>query len=106
MFATFFTKLSPMLKDSNPMPRTDEKPDVSGEHNKLTEHPTLAIYGDKDVFTSPRKLRRWAEQLANVNDSRFTFAEITGAGHFWHENRAEARMKDAIRYWVEDLVTA
>jgi len=67
MFATFFSNPLKMI------PSTEER---------LRSQPTLAIYGDKDFFTSQKKLRRWAESMKEKPRSRFQFLEIAGASHF------------------------
>ncbi|KAG5931228.1 hypothetical protein E4U53_001884 [Claviceps sorghi] len=51
---------------------------------KLVENPTLAVFGDKDVFVPVGKLRTWAARLS-AGSSRFTAWEVPCAGHFWTE---------------------
>ena len=70
---------------------------------KLLDHPTLVIYGDKDLFASQRRLRRWAESLKSKPDSLLRFHEVTGAGHFWREEGVGAQMRGHIREWVRDI---
>lgn len=70
---------------------------------KFLDHPTLVIYGDKDVFASQRRLRRWAESLKSKPDSLFQFHEVTGAGHFWHEEGAGTRLRGHILEWIQDI---
>ena len=65
--------------------------------------PTMAIYGDEDFFTSPRKLRKWAENLKGIAGSHFQFREIAGAGHFWREEDSDRQMRTYIRDWLQDL---
>lgn len=72
---------------------------------KLLTHPALAVYGDNDFFTSQRKLRRWAEDLAAKPKSRFQFHEIAGAGHFWREEGVDAQMRGFLERWLQDLIT-
>lgn len=105
MFATIFTKPKPNGLDH---PAASEDRPVANLHVKenLTSFTTLAIYGDKDFFTSQKKLRKWAEHLAGVPESRFRFREIVGAGHFWHEQGVEGQMRSAIRDWTRDILTA
>ena len=76
----------------------------SSEDGKLVRHGTLAIYGDKDFFTSQRKLRKWAEHLRGVPGSKFNFREITGAGHFWHEQGVEAQLRSCIFQWLHEVI--
>ena len=71
---------------------------------KFLDHPTLVIYGDKDLFASQRRLRRWAESLKSKPDSLFQFHEVTGAGHFWREEGVATQMRGHIREWIQDVV--
>ena len=78
----------------------------SGENEvdiKLASHHTLAIYGDKDVFTSRKKLRVWAVTLGRRHSSLFRFHEVAGAGHFWHERDDEANMRRIVCNWIPDI---
>ncbi len=70
---------------------------------KLLDHPTLVVYGDKDFFTSQRKLRRWAENLKVKSTSLFRFHEVPGAGHFWHEEGVDSQMRGFIKEWIQDI---
>ncbi|MCJ1417183.1 hypothetical protein MMC32_003523 [Xylographa parallela] len=104
MFATMFNKPGALLKWQG------GSPDVTnGDVNPIAEekfrrHATLAIYGDKDFFTSHKRLRKWAERLTSAIDSHFTFREIHNAGHFWHEEGVDAEMRKCIREWVIDVM--
>jgi pimeloyl-ACP methyl ester carboxylesterase len=93
MLATMFTKINGS--------RSENAPDIE---DKFQRHPTLAIYGDRDFFTSYKKLRRWAAQYTAEPDSLFTCREISGAGHFWHEDGADAQMRKAIRDWLREIL--
>lgn len=75
------------------------------KREKFLSNNTLAIYGDKDFFTSQRKLRRWAEHLAGESNSKFWFREISGAGHFWVEDGVEEQLRAAVREWVQNIVS-
>lgn len=70
---------------------------------KFLDHPTLVIYGDKDLFASQKRLRRWAESLRSKPRSLLQFHEVTGAGHFWREEGVETKMRGFIREWVQDI---
>lgn len=103
MFATMFSNVG--LNDTgNKSPPNKGGKDGVLTGKILTNYTTLAIYGDKDFFTSQRKLRKWVEHLAGVPESRFQFKEIRGAGHFWHEDGVEEQMRVTVREWVEDIV--
>ncbi|KAM5434693.1 hypothetical protein MferCBS31731_006639 [Microsporum ferrugineum] len=67
--------------------------------DKVLEHETLAIFGNKDGFTSSKKLISWCEELKKEG-SRFNSVMVRGAGHFWHEDGSKSQMKKAIREWV------
>lgn len=71
---------------------------------KLTENPTLAVYGDGDVFVAARRLRDWATRLRAVENSRFRAREVPGAGHFWVEGRSLYVLRDAVRNFAEGLL--
>ncbi|KAL9079032.1 MAG: hypothetical protein Q9157_002047 [Trypethelium eluteriae] len=71
----------------------------------LAKEPTLAVYGDKDIFTSTRKVRQWAQRLSS-NSDRFWAVEVNGAGHFWRERGVTAKLRSAIESWVTKLQAA
>jgi len=70
---------------------------------KLSTHPTLAVFGSDDLFTSAKKLRVWAQSISAKPSSSFQFVEINGAGHFWHEEGVEKKMRLAVREWMKGL---
>ena len=105
LFATIFSKLGPHGLESQRVSKDGPVARCHGEE-KLTIYTTLAIYGDKDFFTSQKKLRKWAEHLAGERRSRFRFREVAGAGHFWHEQGVEGQMRSAIRDWTQDILSA
>ena len=75
------------------------------EYNKqkFERNQTFAVFGDHDFFTSSKKLRKWGTGLASQPDSRFTYREVTGAGHFWQEDGVEADLHRAITEWIQSL---
>ena len=96
MFATMFTKLDMRcLGRSSHLPESEEK---------LVSNPTLAVFGDKDFFTSHKKLQSWAEGLHGASKSRFQFRAVTSAGHFWHEEGAEREMCGAVGDWIDGII--
>lgn len=105
MLATMFTQLSLHRHHRSPFFNHRHGQQASHLVENLLHHPTLAIYGGKDFFTSPKKLRKWAEQLAGAKDSRFRFHEIPDAGHFWHEDGAEVELRSTIGCWAADIAT-
>ncbi|MCJ1464311.1 hypothetical protein MMC07_002924 [Pseudocyphellaria aurata] len=107
LFATMFSRFS------NSSAEKEDLLSFKGHHHtsaaideQLVNHPTLAIYGDKDFFTSPKKLRRWAEGLAERTNSLFQFKEIRGAGHFWHEEGVDVQMRTSVREWLQDNISS
>lgn len=105
LFATMFSRFSNTSADKDDALSSIGKRQASASLNEpLVNHPTLAIYGDKDFFTSPKKLRRWAEGLAEKPNSLFRFKEIRGAGHFWQEEGVDIQMRACIKEWLQDVI--
>jgi hypothetical protein len=79
------------------------------EHEtKLTIDPTLALFGDDDVFVSVNKLRAWTQRLRSAcerkgNPNNFMFREVPGAGHFWHDHEAAQILREEIKLFVSSL---
>ena len=75
---------------------------------KLATHPSLVVYGDRDAFTSQRKLRQWCEQMqqraTEARVSEFAFREVEGAGHFWREDGALVTLRQTVKKWVQKTV--
>jgi pimeloyl-ACP methyl ester carboxylesterase len=81
------------------------------DHNPQTllHHPTLVIFGTKDVFTSSTKLDAWCQKMntlsiKNNGVSSFRWRKVEGAGHFWREQSVEAKLRLSVREWVEGVV--
>lgn len=68
--------------------------------DQLSAHRTLALYGNRDEFTSVRKLQRWSAEMGRVPQSRFQSGEIEGAGHFWREEGVELEARRVLREWL------
>lgn len=75
----------------------------SDEEAKLFENRTLAIWGDSDAFTSSKKLQDWSDKLRSKHESLWRGYKILGAGHFWHEEGAAYKMRDAVDDFVKYL---
>ncbi|KAI1125296.1 Alpha/Beta hydrolase protein [Nemania abortiva] len=73
------------------------------EYGLLSTNPTLVVYGDQDGFISQRKMREWTRLLAGVEESRFRYVEVAGAGHFWVEGDVMYRLRDAIGIFATEL---
>ena len=69
----------------------------------LTNHRSLAIFGDSDSFSPVSRLRTWSRELSHKLDSKFEFTEIPGGGHFWREKDTESQMRTAIREYIQSL---
>jgi len=67
----------------------------------LVNNKALAIFGDRDAFTSSSRLVKWAKRLEGGEDPRFTYKEIEGASHFWNEDGVGWKLQDSIALWLE-----
>ncbi|KAI1500191.1 Alpha/Beta hydrolase protein [Biscogniauxia marginata] len=70
----------------------------------LIKNPTLVVYGSQDGFITPRKMRDWAGRLGSVEGTRFRYIEVSGAGHFWLEEGAMYRLRDAVGTFAAGLL--
>lgn len=71
--------------------------------NKLAENPTLAVYGDNDVFVGVGKLRAWKERLTSKESSQFDGEEIALAGHFWIEEGVIGQLVEMVRTFARKV---
>lgn len=103
LLLTMFSKLSgpSQFKDDACSSQSKRKTSSTTEE-QLVNHPTLAIYGDSDLFMSRKILRKWAEGLSERPSSMFRFREISGAGHFWQEEGVDAKMRASLREWLQN----
>ncbi|TVY33859.1 hypothetical protein LSUB1_G007601 [Lachnellula subtilissima] len=79
---------------------------ISENEMKLAIDPTLALFGDGDVFVSVKRLHAWAEKLASAGKggrSQFRYREVANAGHFWHDHEAVKVLQDEIKFFVSTL---
>ncbi|QYS96787.1 hypothetical protein H0G86_004026 [Trichoderma simmonsii] len=63
---------------------------------KLVRNPTLAVFGDGDIFVPVGKLRSWVARLSSQHASQFRGHEIASAGHFWAEEGVLYSMLDLV----------
>ncbi|KAF1810459.1 hypothetical protein P152DRAFT_451198 [Eremomyces bilateralis CBS 781.70] len=70
---------------------------------KFSRHPTLAVFGDSDVFTSIRKLREWAAGRSQPDGSRFQGAAVNKGGHFWIDPAHVRELKEAVIRWAASI---
>ncbi len=96
-FATLFSGLS--FKGRQP----EESISNHNVSDQLVRYQSLAVYGTKDLFTSVKKLRRWAQELSGKSGSTFEFREVEGAGHFWHETGVLEQMINHTKEWESSL---
>lgn len=83
--------------------QASSKTDKEELQTRLSTNPSLAVFGSDDIFTSTKKLRAWAQSISGCPNSSFQFVEIDGAGHFWHEDGVEKRLRLAVREWIRGL---
>ncbi|KAK7746544.1 hypothetical protein SLS62_009407 [Diatrype stigma] len=83
-------------EDHHDSGESEEQRDALGDDQKFVTNPTLAIYGDQDAFLALKKMREWAAHLSTAKDSSFRYVEVSGAGHFWVEERVIFHLRDAI----------
>lgn len=77
------------------------------EHKqKLVDNPTIAIYGDADLFVAAKKFREWAAKLQNVPGSKFRAHEVSTAGHFYIEDGTMQRLADAVGVFSGELLSS
>jgi pimeloyl-ACP methyl ester carboxylesterase len=74
-----------------------------GCQDVIGKHPSLAVYGDQDIFTSAKRIRDWSAQLKSEHASRFSSVEVTGAGHFWVESNVEEKLRTALKDWESSI---
>ncbi|KAF2486486.1 Alpha/Beta hydrolase protein [Neohortaea acidophila] len=82
-------------------------PSSSSSHSSAhyLQHRTLAVFGNKDSFTSSHRLRLWAEKqsreaaAAGTSDTGFEWTEIEGAGHFWREEGVMGALQRRVTSW-------
>ncbi|KAI9834657.1 MAG: hypothetical protein M1826_000059 [Phylliscum demangeonii] len=110
---TYYVLVSPLLPPISSLATLSflaRSPAVRHRHETLTRHPTLVVYGDRDGFTSTKKVRRWVAEMAPGDDDDggggppFQACEVLGAGHFWREDGVEPVLRWAVRRWVQQRV--
>lgn len=69
----------------------------------LSLNRTLAVFGSDDMFTSGNKLRKWAQEISAMPESRFHHVEVNGAGHFWRGHAVQKSLKIAVKEWAHAL---
>jgi hypothetical protein len=67
------------------------------------ESKVLALYGDRDQFTSLQKYERWAAELKSDTNGRLDTTKIEGGDHFWTQ-RPGAVLGVEIGRWLDDVL--
>lgn len=83
-----------------------ERDSIPEHELKFTVDPTLALFGDDDVFVSVKKLRTWVEKLRAAKrngEGCFRYREVLGAGHFWHDHEAVQILVSEVKGFVRSL---
>lgn len=76
---------------------------------KFTVDPTLALFGDDDVFVSVKRLQSWTGKLEKMGKENkrnalvFRYREVRGAGHFWHDHDALEILKEEVKDFAAGL---
>ena len=74
------------------------------QKENLRSHPTLAIFGTDDGFTSHRRLQKWTREFQEVSlGGDFRGVGIEGAGHLWREEGVDRKLRENIGGWAEEL---
>jgi hypothetical protein len=82
----------------------NKEPHELEAEEKLVRNPTLAIFGDNDVFVAVQRLRTWTKRLQGRKDSLFLGREVTSAGHFWVEEGVVNQMRDDVATFADELL--
>ncbi|KAG9258424.1 Alpha/Beta hydrolase protein [Emericellopsis atlantica] len=69
---------------------------------KMRGNPTLAVFGNGDIFVAASKLRTWVTRMED-GDSLFQGQEVEGAGHFWVEQGVLSTMMSHVANFVRML---
>ncbi|EHK19342.1 uncharacterized protein TRIVIDRAFT_157245 [Trichoderma virens Gv29-8] len=89
------THLATMTLVPSVFARRSPPPEDEAE-TKLVVNPTLAVFGDGDIFVPVGKLRTWVARLSSQQVSQFRGHEIESAGHFWAEEGVLHSMLDLV----------
>lgn len=97
--------ISPLQGLVSNLATMSRSPGSSLAEGKLRHNPTLAIYGDHDVFVPVGKLRGWVDRMQGAEGSRFRGEEISGAGHFWVEHGVFSRMGELVSQFSREVIS-
>lgn len=103
-FRPAYLLISPLQGIITHLATMSRTPGDGAAEAKLRQNPTLAVYGDGDVFVPAGKLRAWTARMEGAERSRFRGNEIEGAGHFWIEEGVFDRMMGLVAGFARELV--
>lgn len=108
--------ISPLQGIITNLATMSRSPSDAAAEAKLRQNPTLAVYGNQDVFVPASRLRSWKARMegtespeglevaqtegAALGSPGFQGREIDGAGHFWIEEGVLGQMIG----WVGEFV--
>jgi hypothetical protein len=101
-----FLLVSPLLPPISSFTALSLKQDNEEQRERFSSAPSLAIFGNDDLFTSAKKLRKWSQAISSKPASKFRFVEIDGAGHFWHDRNTQEKLRIAVNEWLGELSEA
>lgn len=80
-------------------------PGDKAAEDKMCKSPTLAVFGNADVFVAASKLRAWTARMEGVAGSQFRGVQIDGAGHFWVEEGVLDDMSNLVAGFADRLLS-
>lgn len=108
MMSTYILLVSPLLPPVTvfvaPLALRSFRAPSLYDQQLLIRHPTLALFGDKDSFTSSTKLQHWGRRLQEVDSSKFRYDMIHDADHFWRSKGAVASLCRKLQKWLQEAV--
>ncbi|KAJ3516220.1 hypothetical protein NM208_g14869 [Fusarium decemcellulare] len=97
------THLATMSLVPSALVKNKDPHEVAAEE-KLIWNPTLAVFGDTDVFVAASRFRAWTTRLRERKESLFHGHEVTTAGHFWVEEGVSDKMRDRVGAFADELL--
>ncbi|KAK5113624.1 hypothetical protein LTR62_003251 [Meristemomyces frigidus] len=85
------------------VPTSRAGPAYGSAGSQFLRHPTLAVFGTRDSFTSSKRFRTWAEKQSTLSSS-FLWQSVDGAGHFWSEKGVMQVLQERITRFVSKEV--
>jgi alpha/beta superfamily hydrolase len=98
--------ISPLLPPISTLTALSLKHSQQEDCERFSRVHSLAVFGNDDIFTSVKKLRKWTQEISSRPDSKFRSVEIEGAGHFWHDHQTQKQLRIAVKEWVGEISEA